>query len=209
MAEKIETEKCCVVSCDLELVETYWNNQYNANAIGWDLGEISPPLKAYIDQLTNKQLRILIPGCGNAYEAEYLLQQGFTNVTVIDISPTLVAKLKNKFEGNSNIKIVLGDFFKHIGEYDLILEQTFFCALDPSLREKYVAHMHHILKPGGKLAGLLFNKIFAHTGPPFGGSLPEYRQLFAPFFRTNILEACNNSIPPRAGSECFFVMLNN
>ena len=111
MAEKIETEKCCVVSCDLELGETYWNNQYNANAIGWDLGEISPPLKAYIDQLTNKQLRILIPGCGNAYEAEYLLQQGFTNVTVIDISPTLVAKLKNKFEGNSNIKIVLGDFF--------------------------------------------------------------------------------------------------
>ena len=49
------------------LDEAYWNSQYNANTTGWDLGQVSPPLKAYIDQLTNKNLRILIPGCGNTY----------------------------------------------------------------------------------------------------------------------------------------------
>lgn len=130
-----QIEKCCVVTCDLELDEIYWNNQYDANTTGWDLGEISPPFKTYIDQLTNKQLRILIPACGNTYEAEYLLQQEFTNITVIDIAPTLIANLKNNFEGNSNIKIVLGDFFTHTGEYDLILEQTFFCAINPNLRK--------------------------------------------------------------------------
>ena len=206
MAEKIETEKCCVVSCDLELGETYWNNQYNANAIGWDLGEISPPLKAYIDQLTNKQLRILIPGCGNAYEAEYLLQQGFTNVTVIDISPTLVAKLKNKFEGNSNIKIVLGDFFKHIGEYDLILEQTFFCAINPNLRKSYVAKIKELLSADGKLAGVLFSKNFEQQGPPFGGSKCEYKSLFENLFELKVIDPCYNSFNKRINSELFIIV---
>ena len=76
---------------------TYWSNRYDTDDTGWDLGQVSPPIKAYIDQLEHKNLRILIPGCGNTYEAEYLLQQGFTDVTVIDIAPTLVAKLKQKF----------------------------------------------------------------------------------------------------------------
>jgi hypothetical protein len=57
------------------LSKDYWNNRYEADEIGWDLKIISPPLKAYIDQLTDKNIRILIPGCGSGYEAEYLLKQ--------------------------------------------------------------------------------------------------------------------------------------
>ncbi|MEO6233475.1 MAG: hypothetical protein ABJB11_05910 [Ferruginibacter sp.] len=54
--EKEQAEQCSVISCDIELGATYWNNQYNANATGWDLGEVSQPLKAYIDQLSNKEI---------------------------------------------------------------------------------------------------------------------------------------------------------
>ena len=35
-------------------------------------------------QLTNKAAKILIPGAGNAYETEYLHQNGFTNVHILD-----------------------------------------------------------------------------------------------------------------------------
>ena len=41
----------------------------------------------------DKTASILIPGCGNAYEAEYLLANGFKNITIIDIAPSLVAQL--------------------------------------------------------------------------------------------------------------------
>jgi hypothetical protein len=51
-------------------------------------------LKKYIDTLKDKDIAILIPGCGNTYEAAYLLEQGFTNVTVIDIAPTLVKNIE-------------------------------------------------------------------------------------------------------------------
>src|SRR4249920_959124 len=119
----------------LDLDGNYWNNRYDSGTAVWDLGEVSPPLKDYIDQLTDKNTRILIPGCGNTHEADHLLKLGFTNITVIDIAPALVANLKEKYIDNPNIKIILGDFFEHQGTYDLVLEQTFFCAIDPSLRK--------------------------------------------------------------------------
>ena len=52
--------------------KNYWTNRYSKAKTGWDIGYPSTPLKTYFDQLENKDLRILIPGAGNAYEAEYL-----------------------------------------------------------------------------------------------------------------------------------------
>jgi SAM-dependent methyltransferase len=200
--------KCCVTSCEKPLDQSFWDNQYQANTTGWDLGEVSPPLKSYIDTLKDKNIRILIPGCGNTYEAEYLLEHGFTNVTVIDIAPTLVENLKTKFKNNSNINIILGDFFEHQGEYDIIIEQTFFCALPPTMRQKYVWKMHQLLANKGKIAGLLFNRTF-ESGPPFGGSHEEYTLLFQQSFDFLKMEVCQNSATPRAGSELFIELQRN
>ena len=201
-------EKCCVVTCDLPLDQTYWDNQYQVNATGWDLGKVSPPIKAYIDTIDNKEAKILIPGCGNTYDAEYLLQQGFTNITVIDIAPTLVESLKQKFANNNNITIILGDFFDHQGKYDFIIEQTFFCALPPTMRQKYVWKMHQLLTDYGKLFGLLFNREF-EVSPPFGGSLNEYEHLFTKAFIFNSISLAGNSSPSRANTELFIEFQKN
>lgn len=190
-----------------DLDENFWNEQYKANTTGWDLGQVSPPLKAYIDQLDDKDLRILIPGCGNSYEAEYLVENGFRNITVIDIAPELVKKLKSKFHSSQNIRIILGDFFTHKGEYDLILEQTFFCALDPKLRTNYVKAMNKLLAKGGKLAGVLFDKEFEKPGPPFGGTDKAYRKLFSETFDFKTFEPCYNSFSKRADSELFIILV--
>ena len=182
----------------------YWNNLYQQNETRWDIGYPSTPLKEYIDQLTDKDQSILIPGCGNSYEAEYLLQNGFTNITLIDISSLLTAQLEKKFSKylDKELTIITGDFFGLNIQFDLILEQTFFCALDPSLRKSYVEKMYELLKPDGRLAGVLFNRSF-EGGPPFGGSLEEYQELFKEKFEIIKLEPCYNSIPPREGSEVF------
>ena len=130
----MEDITCCVKSCEKPLDQSYWDLQYQSETTGWDLGTISPPIKAYVDQLKDTTISVLIPGCGNTYEAEYLLEKGFANITVIDIAPTLVEKLKEKFKNTTAIRIIQGDFFEHKGSYDLILEQTFFCALPPQMR---------------------------------------------------------------------------
>ncbi|TDE50052.1 methyltransferase domain-containing protein [Flavobacterium sp. GT3P67] len=204
----MEDIKCCVVSCDKPLDAAYWEAQYEAKTTGWDLGKVSPPIQTYVDTIINKNCSILIPGCGNSYEAEYLLEQGFTNSTLIDIAPTPVAVLKEKFKNNSNIQIILGDFFEHQGKYDLIIEQTFFCALPPTMRQKYVWKMHQLFSDEGILAGLLFNRTF-ESGPPFGGSKEEYELLFKGAFDFLKMNVSENSIAPRANSELFIELKKN
>jgi methyl halide transferase len=185
--------------------EKYWNSLYDNGETSWDIGFPSPAIKEYVDQLTDKGISILIPGCGNAYEAEYLLAQGFTDVTVLDVAPSLTATLENKFsrELGKRIRIVTGDFFDHEGAYDLILEQTFLSALDPGFRPLYVEKMHSLLVPGGHLAGVLFNKVFEEQGPPFGGTMEEYKLMFSNRFSIKKMEVCYNSIDRRKGAEVF------
>ena len=67
--------------------------------------------------------------------------------------------------------------------------------------------MLELLKPKGKLVGLLFNKDF-QNGPPFGGNKTEYLTYFSPYFNSIYMENAYNSIKPRQDSE-FFIMIQN
>lgn len=194
---------------NLNLDETFWNERYTSEQTGWDIGYVSTPLKEYIDQLTNKNLKILIPGGGNSYEAEYLFDKGFTNVSVIDISKIPLENLAKRVPSFPRKNLLHQDFFKLEETYDLILEQTFFCAQDPKLRGKYVSKMHQLLKPKGKLVGLLFNIPLNEDKPPFGGNEKEYRSLFEEKFIIEKMETAYNSIPPRAGNELFIKLVKN
>ncbi len=185
--------------------KSYWDSRYSKQQTGWDVGEITTPLKAYFDQLTNKNLSILVPGAGNGHEVEYLLTKDFSDITVIDISEQPLKNLQDRIPDFPESRLICGDFFEHAGKYDLIVEQTFFCALHPSERKKYAEKMNELLVPGGRVAGVLFETEFV-DGPPFGGNRKEYLGWFEPFFKIKTLETCYNSIKPRSGKELFAIM---
>lgn len=183
--------------------KSYWKNRWQNAQTGWDIGFPSTPMREYIDHLENKELRILIPGCGNGYEAEYLIKNGFKNTFVIDIAEDAIASLKKRFPDFPEENIFIGDFFKLENSFDLIFEQTFFCALNPSLRPAYAKKMHELLNADGKLVGLLFDIPLYPDHPPFGGSREEYISYFETFFAFEHFETATNSIKPRAASELF------
>lgn len=184
----------------------YWEQRWQQGQTGWDLQTVSPPIADYAGRLTNKNLRILIPGCGNAHEARFLIEHGFTNVTVIDIAPTPVDLLKEQMVDAINkgyLRVLCGDFFTHAETYDLILEQTFFCAILPEQRTAYASQMKKLLAPQGKLVGVLFNRMF-DGGPPFGGTVQEYQTYFEPLFNKVTFTPCMISAAPRLGTEVWF-----
>jgi len=190
----------------MDLSADFWDNRYKSNDIGWDLGAVSPPLKAYFDQLTNLDLKILIPGGGNSYEAEYLFNKGFKNVYVVDLSQTALDNLKYRIPDFPSSNLILDNFFDLNITFDLIIEQTFFCAINPSLRADYAKKASEILNVNGKVTGLLFDAVLNTTHPPFGGSKTEYLGYFIPYFDIKIMDASYNSIKPRAGRELFFII---
>jgi len=189
------------------LDEKFWDHRYKTQNIGWDLGEISTPLKTYFDQLKDNNLKILIPGGGNSYEAEYLFKQGFKNVYVVDVSSTALSNLQKRIPNFPKTQLIHSNFFDLNDTFDLIIEQTFFCAIPPKLRPNYALKTSKLLKPNGKLIGLLFCVPLYDNHPPYGGSKEEYLPYFSPFYDIEVMELSYNSVSKRKNEEIFIKLI--
>lgn len=199
----------------------YWQNRYVTSDTPWEIGYASPALVAFFDKLLeqdeeNAHLKILIPGGGSSHEAEYLHKKGFTNVYVLDLAAQPLEEFSKRCPTFPKEHLIQDDFFKFEGEkseyfgfFDIVVEQTFFCALDPRLREDYAKKMSQLLNKGGKLVGLLFDFPIREEqdSPPFGGNINEYRSIFEPHFEIKTIKRCYNSIKPRQGTELFIKMI--
>jgi len=178
---------------------SYWSDRYQNNKTGWDLGEVSKPLVPIFKSL-NVNDKILIPGCGNAHEAGFLHRHGFNNVHIIDVAKEPLANFTNAHPDFPKNKVINGDFFEHNANYNVIIEQTFFCAITPRLRIEYVKKCAELLTENGILTGVLFNREFSE-GPPFGGKKEEYKKLFLKGFKKVEITECQDSAEPRLGTE--------
>ena len=193
----------------MELDEQFWDDRYKSENTGWDIGSISTPLKEYFKQLENKKLSILIPGGGNSYEAEYLFKKGFKNVFVVDLSETALSNLQKRIPSFPKENLIHSNFFDLEKTFDLIIEQTFFCAIHPKLRPQYAKKANALLNQNGKLVGLLFCVPLNEDQPPFGGNKEEYIPYFKPYFNIDIMEPAYNSIKNRMGNELFIKFIKN
>ena len=153
----------------------FWNQCYAENNIGWDLGEVTPVFKDWINNLKKKS-KILVPGCGNGYDPLYFASLGH-EVLAVDFSEQAINRIKKKSqEMKINIQTLKCDFFnlnKLISvEFDYIVEYTFFCAIEPIRRTEYSNIIHSLLKEHGLLVALFLplNKDISEGGPPFSVS---------------------------------------
>ena len=132
--------------------------------------------------------------------------KGFNNVYVVDVSKTALQKFKSRVPNFPENQIINQDFFKIKNSFDLIIEQTFFCAINPALRKSYAKQMHKLLYPKGKLVGVLFSVKLNDDKPPFGGCIEEYKKYFHSNFNILTMEDCYNSVESRKGKELFILL---
>jgi len=194
------------MSLEPTLDGTYWRQRYQMNTLGWDIGYANSALLAPLE-LLDRSTRILVPGAGRAWEVERLFGWGFADVFALDVAPEARDAFLKRVPEFPEEQYLIGDFFDHIGTYDRIVEQTFFCALRPELRRDYGIKMGELLSSGGILSGLLFDFPLDGHGPPFGGSQEEYRELFAAqpeVWAGFLVEKATEGIPQRLGREFRF-----
>jgi SAM-dependent methyltransferase len=157
----------------------HWNEKYLAGTTGWDRGETSPALHAWLESGELLPGRILIPGCGYGHEAVELARRGF-DVTALDIAPAPLKRLEQELKAAGvTATLVQADALDWQADpaFDAIYEQTCLCALDPAHWQAYEAQLHAWLKPGGKFFAL-FMQTGREGGPPFHCALPDMRALF-------------------------------
>jgi SAM-dependent methyltransferase len=177
----------------------FWESRYRDNFIPWDAGKVPASLQAFGQNLS-PGARVLIPGCGSAYEAAYLSDKG-CDVLAIDFSPAAVEAARKNLAGFGDI-VRLADFFNFdFGQpFDVIYERAFLCALPRTMWSGYADRCAQLLKPNGVIAGFFF---FADMpkGPPFGTSQAELDTLMQPQFDRIEDRPVADSIEVFAGKE--------
>ncbi len=148
----------------------FWQSRYRTGQIPWDLGGASAPVQGIVDRYVPSTGNVLIPCCGRGHEAIYLAERGY-GVTAVDlILEPLHYLRKSARERRLDIEVLHQDIFELPpacdNAFDVFLEQTCLCSLDPSLYTSYQALAHRTLKPGGQLLGV-FMEVPWTDGPPY------------------------------------------
>jgi SAM-dependent methyltransferase len=175
-----------------------WEQRFRDGDTPWDLeapSETLVGLEAGLRAVGVKPGRALVPGCGVGNDALFFARRGYS-VTAADWSATALARLAERaLAERLSLDLRQGDFFQAFaGEragLDLWVEHTFFCAIDPSDRPRYVESASRLLRPGGHLIANFFvsperleNQSLGDggEGPPFRIWERELRELFSPSF---------------------------
>jgi len=171
----------------------FWESRYRDHTTPWDAGKVPDALRDYTKRIKSGS-RILIPGCGSAYEAGYLAENGF-DVLAIDFSPAAVELAKKNLSRFGDI-VRLADFFEfdYGKPYEVIYERAFLCALPPRMWPQYAPRMAQLLRPGGELAGFFFVRE-TEKGPPFGTTPEALHALLDPHFDLVEDRMATDSIP--------------
>jgi len=188
----------------------YWDIKYILNESKWDIGEPTPIFVDWFQK--NKQIKkILVPGAGKGHDAFFLAGLGH-DVYALDFSKEATNfMIKKAKKHNININILNNDIFdikKYYGYFDIILEYTFFCAILPSDRMKYIKTAFNLLNNNGIFVGILLpiNKSLDEGGPPFGINFSKTLDMFLKYFKIIDCYESSLSIEPRLGNEKFLYM---
>jgi methyl halide transferase len=188
-----------------------WQRHYDEGDLGWDLGQVAPPFVRLLESKSILPGKTLIPGCGRGHEVIYLVENGF-EVTAVDYSSGAVDHLKSTVEERKlKCKVLHMDFFgissDHNGVYDLLIEQTFFCAISPEQRSSYVSTVARVLKQGGMLAGLFYHTGEKEGGPPFNTTREDILKHFSDSFEIRELSKAEDSAEQRKDKEWLVILV--
>ncbi len=189
----------------------FWESLYRAGRTGWDLGGPTPIFQEWLRDNKGKGEKVCVIGAGNGHDAIAFAKAGY-KVTAVDFAPTPARYLADKAAAAKLPLTVLPiDMFqlptKRPEHFDLVLEYTTFCSIDPHRRDIYVATVASILKPEGRLLALFFPmEQAADVGPPFGLSRVEIRERFERYFHIVSEEWPEDSVPTRRLRELIVLM---
>lgn len=182
----------------------FWDTRYRGGVTPWDAAGVPPRLDRWL-QSRKDQLRVLIPGCGTAYEVRAFAGHGH-DVLAIEFSDAAMEAAQRQL-GWLGERVRKADFFAfEAAPFDAIYERAFFCALPRRLWPQWATRTAQLLRPGGELAGFFYFDD-NERGPPFGVSPERLHELLGTGF--DLIESepvpPNESLPVFKGKEVWQV----
>ncbi|MCL6417533.1 TPMT family class I SAM-dependent methyltransferase [Aestuariirhabdus sp. Z084] len=178
----------------------FWDVRIEEGVMPWDSGVVHQQLAHWIGEQSSIG-RVLIPGCGSAYEAVAFADAGAT-VTAIDFSARAVAIAREQV-GDAPVELIEDDVFTCTDlpdAVDVIYERAFLAALPHALRPAYGDWMRRHVRPGGQLLGY-FVLGEQGGGPPFAIPQLELNALLTSGFDCVLSQPATDSLAVFGGQE--------
>lgn len=188
----------------------FWQGLYEAGQTGWDLGSATPVFRRLAAEQRFEPGAMIVLGAGRGYDARLFARHGF-DVTAVDFAPAAVSELQARNDDEAPVTVVKADIFALdpalFGQFDYVLEYTFYCAIAPQRRPDYADVVQKLLRPEGRFIGLLFPLGETKAGPPFGVNTDAFvASLRQRGFRLLHREIPPDSVRPRLGREELLIL---
>lgn len=177
----------------------FWCKRFSEGVTPWDAGRVPQDVADFVATAVAPE-RVLVPGCGSAWEAAHFAAAGWPAIA-LDFSPEAIARAAAQ-PGMAAVDLVCADFFTYElpQPVSIIYERAFLCALPRKCWADWATRVAALLPPGGRLAGYFF-VCDQLKGPPFGITDEALQALLAPAFARVEDRPVNDSIPVFAGRE--------
>lgn len=173
----------------------FWDTRFRDGVTPWDAGGVPARLQKYL--IGKAPGRVLVPGCGSGYEVRLFAEHG-DDVLGIDFSDQAIDAARRALGVLAN-RVRQADFF-HLqeGQFDLVYERAFLCALPRPRWPAWGTRMAELVRPGGALAGFFYLDD-NQRGPPFGTTSDGLKALLGEAFEL----VAEESIPPAESLPVF------
>lgn len=149
-------------------IKQHWEHIYNTKTlqeVSWYQSKPETSLKLIEQYQLPFSARIIDIGGGDSYLADYLLQAGYENITVLDISEAAIERAKARLGADAmRVNWIVTDItaFKPQQEYDCWHDRAAFHFLtDNTSIDTYTRIVEQAVVPGG----LLIMATFSEQGP--------------------------------------------
>jgi len=171
----------------------HWENIYQTKDQG-DLSWFQPTPRTSLDFLKQFKVpttaKIIDIGGGDSYLVDRLLDLGYQDITILDISETALQKAKKRLNGRAkNVKWIVADatIFKPTEKYDFWHDRAAFHFLT---QENEILHYLDTVQQSMNATGILVLGTFSEQGPKkcSGIAIKQYSettmtQRLKPFFK--------------------------
>ncbi len=153
----------------------HWENVFatkKLNEVSWYQQTPKESLQFFNQLSVDKNAAVIDIGGGDSFLVDHLLDRGYTNITVLDISKSAIDKVKKRLGKKANrVKWIVSDIldFKNDSQYDCWHDRAAFHFLTTAEEvEKYISIAQKHIKPSGKLV----MGTFSTNGPEKCSGLP-------------------------------------